>query len=137
MAKNPHPREIIAILHEWFPACISLDARQARPLKVGIGRDISAAAPAISPIEIGVALNYYTNALPYLRASTEGAERIDLNGEPAGIVSSMRQHGRQFAGRPSLPSAMQSTGRMPARPSKLSRGCFLGHFLFTKKSVGH
>src|SRR6266536_3461088 len=66
MAKNPHPREILTILHEGFPACISLDARLVRPLKVGIGRDISAAAPAISPIEIGIALKYYTNALPYL-----------------------------------------------------------------------
>jgi sRNA-binding protein len=69
-----------------FPAAFTLDPTLVRPVKLGIKDDIYAQS-AISRRRIKAALRSYCNSVHYLRASTEGAMRIDLTGEPAGTVT--------------------------------------------------
>jgi sRNA-binding protein len=76
----------IAELVAAFPAAFTLDPTLVRPVKLGIKDDIYAQS-AISRRRIKAALRSYCNSVHYLRASTEGAMRIDLIGEPAGTVT--------------------------------------------------
>ena len=59
-------------------------------VKLGIKDDIYAQS-AVSRRRITAALRSYCNSVHYLRASTEGAVRIGLTGEPAGTVTAMRK----------------------------------------------
>jgi ProP effector len=91
MSKNTGRRRelaagTLAILAERFPLAFALKGRR-RPLKIGIDRDLSEAAPDLSPPVIKQALRLYVGAASYGRALVEGAERIDLAGAPAGVVS--------------------------------------------------
>jgi ProP effector len=75
-------------LRQNFPAAIArLDVTRRQPLKVGIAADIAAAMPEIAAAEIALALKIYTSHVGYLTACIEGAERIDLAGQPAGAVT--------------------------------------------------
>jgi sRNA-binding protein len=76
----------IAELAAAFPAAFTLDPTLVRPVKLGIKDDIYARS-AVSRRRITAALRSYCNSVHYLRASTEGAVRIDLTGEPAGTVT--------------------------------------------------
>jgi ProP effector len=76
----------IAELVVAFPAAFTLDPTLVRQLKLGIKDDIYAQS-AISRRHIKAALRSYCNSVHYLGASTEGAMRIDLTGEPAGTVT--------------------------------------------------
>jgi sRNA-binding protein len=76
----------IAELVVAFPAAFTLDPTQVRPVKLGIRNDIYGQS-AISRRCIKAALRSYCNSVHYLRASTEGALRIDLTGEPVGTVT--------------------------------------------------
>lgn len=81
--------ETIAILAEWFPAAFTVYERRRRPLKLGIDRDlITATAGAITVRELKAALRLYCGNEGYLRACCEGTPRIDLQGIPAGTVTS-------------------------------------------------
>jgi sRNA-binding protein len=64
--------------------------RYKTSLKLCIKDDIYAQS-AISRRRIKSALRSYCNSVHYLRASTEGAVRIDLTGEPAGTVTATRR----------------------------------------------
>jgi ProP effector len=80
--------ETLLILRQRFPqAFASLNARTRRPLKVGIHADIAAALPDLSALEISRALGFYCRDRRYHAACIEGAERIGLDGEPAGTVT--------------------------------------------------
>ena len=57
-----------------------------RPVKLGIRNDLYAQS-AISHRRIAAALRTYCNSVGYLKASVEGAVRVDLAGEPAGAVT--------------------------------------------------
>ena len=76
----------IAELVAAFPAAFTLDPALVRPVKLGIRNDLYAQS-AISRRRIRAALRTYCNNVHYLKASTEGAVRIDLAGEPAGTVT--------------------------------------------------
>jgi sRNA-binding protein len=76
----------IAELVVAFPAAFTHDPTLVRPVKLGIKDDIDAQS-AVSRRRITAALRSYCNSVHYLRASTEGAMRIDLTGEPAGTVT--------------------------------------------------
>ncbi len=80
--------DTLLTLRQRFPnAFARLSDYRRRPLKIGIHLDLRAAMPDLDPIEISRALSYYVSDVRYHRACTEGAERIDLNGNPAGVVS--------------------------------------------------
>ena len=76
----------IAELVAAFPAAFTLEPALVRPVKLGIRNDLYAQS-AISRRRITAALRSYCNNVHYLKASTEGAVRIDLAGEPAGTVT--------------------------------------------------
>jgi ProP effector len=59
-------------------------------LKIGIRAEVEvAAAGAITPIEIEAAFDLYTRRPGYLRALKEGVVRVDLDGNPAGVVTAI------------------------------------------------
>ncbi len=78
-----------AILAVRFPKCFSPQgtSQPKKALKLGIHREIAAACPDLTPSQISDALFDYTRGLKYAQALTAGAPRIDLSGEPDGIVT--------------------------------------------------
>ena len=79
---------LVETLAALWPNAFTADPRERRPLKVGIGKDIEAAsAGALTKHEITRALAWYVNGGSYLWRLKAGAERIDLQGHPAGTVT--------------------------------------------------
>jgi ProP effector len=79
----------IDLLAATWPKCFSGPISSRRPLKVGIGKEIAAAAEgAITPEELDAALRHYVGAKSYQQQLREGAQRVDLDGNPAGTVTS-------------------------------------------------
>jgi sRNA-binding protein len=79
---------VIELLAERFPRCFAIYERRRKPLKLKIHLDILAALDgAITPIELGIALRFYTQNVGYLRAMLCGRWRHDLNGNPVGTVT--------------------------------------------------
>jgi sRNA-binding protein len=58
-----------------------------RPLKIGIAADICAALPELPSRVLSMALAAYTKRIMYLQALVVGADRIDLDGNAAGQVT--------------------------------------------------
>jgi ProP effector len=79
---SPSWRIKFAEIAARFPTAF---AEPRRPLKVGIREDIIAAG--FEPRVASRFLYRWTHKPRYLRNLIVGAERIDLNGEPAGIVA--------------------------------------------------
>lgn len=77
---------LISLLEERFPNCFAVFERRRRPLKIGIHQDIIAAT-GFAPNELGRALRRYTQADGNLAKLKAGAARIDLDGQPAGLVT--------------------------------------------------
>ncbi|HEY1246080.1 MAG TPA: ProQ/FinO family protein [Hyphomicrobiaceae bacterium] len=78
----------IALLAATWPKCFSVEFAGRRPLKVGISKDIAAAAEgAITPAELESAMSVYCGHKAYLKKLKEGAARVDLDGDPAGTVT--------------------------------------------------
>jgi ProP effector len=69
-----------------FPAAFTLDPMWVRPVKLGIRNDLYGQS-SMSHRRIAAALRTYCNSVRYLKASVEGAVRVDLAGEPAGAVT--------------------------------------------------
>jgi len=78
----------IALLAETFPKCFSVYEGRRRPLKLKIHLDVQAALDgAITPAELHKALGMYCANRVYLEHTRKGAWRLDLDGNPAGIVT--------------------------------------------------
>jgi ProP effector len=78
----------ITLLQERFPKTFFVREVKRKPLKIGIDRDVVAMLNGtLKPDELTNALRYYVSAPGYLAALRPNAVRVDLNGEPAGIVS--------------------------------------------------
>jgi ProP effector len=75
-----------ALLNRW-PNCFKGYMRPKLPLKVGIDKDILAADPELNPEMVKIVLRIYGDHLSYHEAMIEGAARVDLNGNPAGVVT--------------------------------------------------
>ena len=73
----------ILALAETYPACF--DGENPRPLKLGIHRDLMAAG--FEKAAVKRALARYCNRPRYRKALCAGAIRIDLQGQPAGVVT--------------------------------------------------
>lgn len=76
-----------AELVERFPLAFAGKGEQKRPLKIGIREDIKAAWPEVSDDDLGRALMDYTGGFKYLRNVAAGQARLDLDGQPCGIVT--------------------------------------------------
>jgi ProP effector len=83
---NKNAETTIAELVLVFPAAFTRDPASVRPLEVGIKDDVYARCDT-SHRGITAALRSYCNSVDYLKASTQGAVRVDLVGQPAGIVT--------------------------------------------------
>jgi ProP effector len=78
----------LAHLAEAFPQTFVLEKhRLHRPLKVGIAADIRARCPAVERRVLSVVLSVYTRRVMYLQSLVAGAVRVDLDGTPAGEVT--------------------------------------------------
>lgn len=77
----------IGRLGQLYPACFYVARHQRRPLKIGIGRELLALDLGIGRRELGSALAWYVNGIGYLQGLRVGADRIGLDGVPAGVVS--------------------------------------------------
>ncbi|NRN28098.1 RNA chaperone ProQ [Photorhabdus heterorhabditis] len=79
-------KEIIAFLAERFPLCFVAEG-EARPLKIGIFQDIVERIQdeeCLSKTQLRSALRLYTSSWRYLYGVKEGAQRVDLDGNPCG-----------------------------------------------------
>lgn len=78
----------LVMLMQNFPKVFApFSAWKRLPLKIGIHDDIVAAMPGVAVSDIGAAMKIYTRTHAYLRSLIEGAERSDLAGQPAGVVT--------------------------------------------------
>lgn len=82
----------VALLRSYFPAAFK-PMSQVRPLKKGIKEDL---VKRLSTLETVVtedkacmvkSLSFYVNTAAYHRTILEGADRLDLDGQPAGQVT--------------------------------------------------
>src|SRR5437762_2018930 len=91
MSKSKKRREVaaaLAVLIDTFPKAFTADRALRRPIKIGIDGDIVArGAGAIQGRELRLALTRYCSSGSYLRSCKAGAERVDLDGNVAGVVS--------------------------------------------------
>ena len=79
-------RAVIKLLCEQFPQAFS--RRVPRPLKVGIYADALAAfGGTVEARDLKSALRAYTSDVRYLRTLSAGADRVGLDGSPAGTVT--------------------------------------------------
>lgn len=110
---------VIALLAETFPKCFSVYEGRRRPLKIGIHTDILAAVDgALTPLELRKALGVYCANGAYLHSSQEGAQRIDLDGNPAGIVTA--EESQHAKARLTARKAFKPTTPELSAPSRLS-----------------
>lgn len=86
--KLTNNKDIIAYLAEKFPLCFSLEG-EAKPLKIGLFQDLAEALKddeRVSKTQLRHALRQYTSNWRYLHGCRLGAERVDLQGNPAGVL---------------------------------------------------
>lgn len=82
----------VELLKAHFPACFK-DLKEIQPLKIGIKQDLVKHLGAREDIVIGdkacmvSSLAYYVNSPSYHKRVIEGAVRLDLGGNPAGVIT--------------------------------------------------
>ncbi|MGE4533532.1 ProQ/FINO family protein [Halomonas sp.] len=115
IGEAPSPQ---ALLDEWYaryPAAFFKG--HTRPLMVGIHEVLASREPWPEKL-VRRALACYVNLPRYLKAVRDGAERIDLDGQPAGVVDAQAaDHARR-----KLDRLQGEKGPRQAQPSKSGRG---------------
>lgn len=121
---NPTPLTLtsaptLPALIETYPACF--DGENPRPLKLGIHRDLMAAG--FEKAAVKRTLAHYCNRPRYRKALRAGAIRIDLQGQPAGVVTAAEAETAQA-------DLAAWTARQPERvePEDVCEGSWLGYF---------
>lgn len=82
----------VELLKTYFPLCFK-SGNEVKPLKKGIKQDLVKRLGGLGSIVIDdkacmvKSLAYYVNTQSYYRSVMEGIQRIDLDGNPAGIVT--------------------------------------------------
>jgi ProP effector len=77
-----------------FPACFKAFNAVKIPLKIGIDKDVIAAAPDLDAKLIKTAIAAYCNSGGYPERVVAGAARFDLQGQPCGVVAAHEVRGR-------------------------------------------
>ena len=108
--ENDHPVALAMIeeLCQRYPKTFTHEPHDVRPLARGIREAIVANAPDLPASIVSQALAIYAAGLPYLRACIAGAPRVDLSGDPAGVVTEKE--------------AMYAVQRLAARERKCDKG---------------
>ncbi len=78
--------ETRAILVARFPLAFMPPRTFKKPLKIGIRADIVRRCPDLDRRQIGITLGDYCYGAKYLVGLVAGTQRVDLDGNPAGIV---------------------------------------------------
>ncbi len=82
----------VELLKAYFPACFK-EIKEIQPVKVGIKQDLAKFLSTRDNIVISdkacmvSSLAYYVNSPAYHKQVIEGATRVDLDGNPAGVVT--------------------------------------------------
>lgn len=96
--KAPKPKWLefaqygVELLKAYFPHCFKA-ANEIKPLKIGIKQDLIKFLSTMDNIVtedkacMVKSLAYYVNTAAYHRTVVDGATRVDLEGNPAGVVS--------------------------------------------------
>jgi sRNA-binding protein len=114
--------EIIAELTRLYPKAFSTDPSQVRPLAVGL-KDVLLQQCTRSPKHLENAMRRYTGSAGYLKATVEGAVRVDLDGQEAGVVTvyqaeyakrRLAKMAERFAAKPAVPAINEEAAK-PAR----------------------
>jgi ProP effector len=82
-------KDIISYLATQFPQCFSVEG-EAKPLKIGIFQDIVARLDdetLFSKVRLRAALRTYTLSWRYLHCIKADQERVDLDGNPCGVLT--------------------------------------------------
>ncbi|EXU77294.1 MULTISPECIES: RNA chaperone ProQ [Erwinia] len=91
-------KEVITFLAERFPQCFSAEG-EARPLKIGIFQDLVERVQGemnLSKTQLRSALRLYTSSWRYLYGIKAGATRVDLDGNPCGVLDEQHvEHARK------------------------------------------
>ncbi|PHZ27205.1 RNA chaperone ProQ [Yersinia bercovieri] len=91
-------KEVIAFLAERFPLCFTAEG-EARPLKIGIFQDLVERVQGeenLSKTQLRSALRLYTSSWRYVYGVKVGAERVDLDGNPCGVLEEQHvEHARK------------------------------------------
>jgi sRNA-binding protein len=85
--KRAAAERVRKLLCERFPATFCAKGTLKRPLKIGIFQDIRASCPDIPWLELRAGLGDYCRGPSYQVTLIEGAERIDLYGRVASLVT--------------------------------------------------
>ncbi len=87
-----HAQYGVELLKAYFPVCFK-EAKEIQPLKIGVKQDLVKLLSTREDIVIGDkacmvnSLAYYVNSIGYHKNVVAGMTRIDLEGNPAGIVT--------------------------------------------------
>lgn len=115
-------KEAIAYLAEKFPLCFSTEG-EAKPIKIGLFQELAdslADDPTLSKTQLRQVLRAYTSNWRYLHACKEGAVRVGLNGEEAGVVEAAQaQHAAE-----TLAQAKAAVAEKKAQQRKEQRKAF-------------
>lgn len=82
----------VELLRAYFPACFK-SGNEIKPLKKGIKQDLVKRLSEIATIVtedkacMVKSLAFYVNTAAYHRSVVKGAERIDIDGNPSGVVT--------------------------------------------------
>ena len=109
------PVTVLPALMAAYPA--GFDWEQPRPLKIGIHKDLLAAGfggAGVKPAEIHRALVRYCHRPLYRKALRAGAIRVDLQGQPAGVVTAAEVEAARAAF--AAGKARQAGTPVPPRP---------------------
>ncbi|SEL08663.1 ProQ/FINO family protein [Halomonas daqiaonensis] len=106
-----------ALLDQWYQRYSSTFFKgHTRPLKVGIHEELAQLEPWPEKL-VRRALACYVNLPRYLKSVRERAERLDLTGEPAGLVdAAAAEHARKKLDR------LQADRRQKGRPARQNSG---------------
>jgi len=87
-----HAQYGVELLKAYFPQCFK-SADEIRPLKKGIKQDLVKRLSTLDAIVtedkacMVKSLSYYVNTMSYHKTVTEGTVRLDLDGNPDGVVT--------------------------------------------------
>ncbi len=111
--RHPPRRRHPPLLDQWYQRYSSTFFKgHTRPLKVGIHEELTAREPWPEKL-VRRALACYVNLPRYLKSVREGAERLDLAGEPAGQVdAAAAEHAHKKLER------LQADRRQRGRPAR-------------------
>lgn len=128
--KLTNSKEIIAYLAEKFPLCFFLEG-EAKPLKIGLFQDLVEALQddeRVSKTQLRQALRQYTSNWRYLHGCKQGAERVDLQGNPCGLLEQEHiDHAAMQLAEAKAKLAEKRAAEKAANPPKKTRPAFKKH----------